>query len=220
MKRAFIPALRFRWLTPVFDPFMAFAFPDLRIKRDLVVRVMQPGAERVLDFGCGTGTLALMIKGRYPQALVRGLDIDSRILRRARQKAFKRSLTISFDRYGGSFFPYGARSFDCVITSFVFHHLSDKQKRIALLEVKRVLRPGGFLFIADFDRSRNPFLRLVFAAVRLLDGRRNTRANAWGLIPKLTEEAGFEAVTEVTHWATLVGEVSCIKAEKLEMDRG
>jgi ubiquinone/menaquinone biosynthesis C-methylase UbiE len=220
MKRAFIPALRLRWLTPVFDPFMAFTFPDLRIKRDLVVSVMQPGAEMVLDFGCGTGTLALMIKGRYPRALVRGLDIDSRILRRARRKAFKSGLTIPFDRYEGSSFPYAARTFDSVVASFVFHHLSDKQKRIALLEVKRVLRPGGSLFIADFDRSRNPFLRLVFAAVRLLDGRRNTRANAWGLIPKLTEEAGFKAVMEVTRWATPLGEVSCLKAEKQSEDRG
>ncbi len=140
MGPAFVPALRFRWLTPVFDPFMAIALPDLRIKRDLAEALQPADSRSILD--------------------------------------------------------------------------------LPLLEIKRVLRPGGTFYTADFDRARNPILRLVFKAVRLLDGRRNTRTNAKGLLPKLMEEAGFTSVGEAARYATMLGEVSTFEAKKaLPIDR-
>jgi SAM-dependent methyltransferase len=214
MAHSFIPALRFHWLTPVFDPFIARALPDLRIKADLVEHLQLADSSSILDFGCGSGTLALMIKRQYPLARVRGLDVDARILARARRKAVASPCELPFDRYGGSRFPYASDSFDAVVTSLAFHHLDDQRKRAALREINRVLKPGGALHVADFDRARNPVLGLIFEAVRLLDGRRNTRANAKGLLPKLIEQAGFTSVEKVARYETALGEVSTLEARK------
>lgn len=66
----FIPALKFQWLTPFFDFFLKWLMPELQFKRRLIE---QAGIEKdygILDIGCGTGTLTVMIKGLYPEAHV------------------------------------------------------------------------------------------------------------------------------------------------------
>ena len=87
----FVPALRFHWLTPVYNPLMSFSLPDIQIKRDLIARLRPESADRILDFSCGTRTLALMVTDQHPSARLRGLDIDSIILAQARRKAVESS---------------------------------------------------------------------------------------------------------------------------------
>ena len=80
---------------------------------------------QVLDFGCGTATLTILIKRRYPGALVRGLDVDEVILAKARRKAEADGADVGFDVYDGGRIPYQDGSFDRIVTCFVLHHLGD-----------------------------------------------------------------------------------------------
>ena len=214
MSLSFVPALRLRLLTPVFDPFMSVAMSDFSIKKDLIKRAHLDGVIDVLDFGSGTGTLAILIKQSYPRAQVKGLDVDEGVIGTARRKIAAAGLTIHLDRYDGGRFPYEEKSFDRVLTSFVFHHLDDPSKKIALRELRRVLKPAGELYLVDFDRSKNLLLRIIFKAVRLLDGRRHTRANAAGLVRAMVTAAGFTRVEEAARYRTIIGEVTCLVGTK------
>jgi ubiquinone/menaquinone biosynthesis C-methylase UbiE len=61
MKRDYVPALRFNWLTPWCDRFMARLYSEACFKGEFVGQAdLEPG-QRVLDLGCGTATLTLII---------------------------------------------------------------------------------------------------------------------------------------------------------------
>ncbi|HVN16665.1 MAG TPA: class I SAM-dependent methyltransferase [Anaerolineales bacterium] len=90
----YIPALSFKWLTPFFDVLVEGPMSALRIRKDLVAQAGDLNGKRVLDVGCGTGTLAMMVKQAYPAADVVGLDGDPQIIEIARSKAKKRGLEI------------------------------------------------------------------------------------------------------------------------------
>lgn len=83
----YIPALSFRWLTPLYDPILKWVMSEEVFKRKLVRRAnIQPGM-KVLDLGCGTGTLRVMLKQAYPNANITGMDGDPQVLAIAREKS-------------------------------------------------------------------------------------------------------------------------------------
>jgi len=86
-RHQYIPALRFGWLTGLYDPVIRWTMREDLFKPGLVEQVgMQPG-HRVLDLGCGTATLTILLKQRQPQSTVAGIDGDPVVLARAREKA-------------------------------------------------------------------------------------------------------------------------------------
>ncbi len=58
----YIPAIRFNWLTPLYDPVMLLLMPEAAFKRCLVEKMNIGKGHRVLDIGCGTVTLTILIK--------------------------------------------------------------------------------------------------------------------------------------------------------------
>jgi ubiquinone/menaquinone biosynthesis C-methylase UbiE len=82
----YIPAVSFDWLTPLYDPIMQVFMPEKAFKRCLVEQMRIEKGHRVLDLGCGTATLAILIKKAHPDAEIVGLDGDQKILEIARTK--------------------------------------------------------------------------------------------------------------------------------------
>lgn len=107
-----------------------------------VAELVPPTAE-VLDIGIGTGNLSqlLIAKG----ARVVGVDQSREMLLRARQKLPGTQLL------EGNFLalPVPDRSVDAVVTTYALHHLPEPDKRLAIAEMVRVLRPGGRIIIGD-----------------------------------------------------------------------
>ena len=156
---------------------------------------IQPG-QRILDVGCGTGTLDLLIKSKHSDADVIGLDPDPEILAIARQKASKSGAGIRFDVGYADQLPYPDASFDRVVSSLVFHHLRHDAKVRAFREVLRVLRPRGELHLADIGRPSNAIVGVAALPLRLIDGIRATEDNLAGRLPAMMGDAGFSEVTE------------------------
>lgn len=124
-----------------------------------------PG-DKVLDAGCGTGTLALMLKTQVGNnGFVAGIDISSGMLRQARIKTDKEGLDIDFRIASIDNIPFSAGFFDVVTATWVIHQLSFPFKKRGLQEIFRVLRPGGHFLLVDLHRITNPvraFLNLPF----------------------------------------------------------
>src|SRR5687767_13009677 len=107
----YIPALSFRWLTPLYDALIDGPMSIARMRKDLLAQMGDLSNKRILDVGSGTGTMAVMIKQAYPAADVVGLDGDPQILEIARSKARNLGIGIQFDQ-GMSFdLPYPDQSF-------------------------------------------------------------------------------------------------------------
>lgn len=210
----FIPALRFGWLTNLYDPLIRWTTRELAIKGRLLEQASIAGGHRVLDVGCGTATLALLAKRRCPSATVVGLDGDARILALARAKVARSRLRLVLTQALSYELPYAAGRFERVLSSLVFHHLTRESKGKTLREIFRVLRPGGELHLADWGRAQNVPMRLAFVAIQLLDGFATTADNVRGLLPAMMAEAGFEQVEETARYATIVGTLCLYRARK------
>jgi ubiquinone/menaquinone biosynthesis C-methylase UbiE len=207
----FVPALGADWLTPLYD-LVAPLVGERRFKRRLVeLANINPGHD-VLDIGCGTGTLALLVQSMRPSAHVTGVDIDPRILAIARKKITRAGAPIEVHQGSATAPPFPPASFDRILTSLMLHHLTTPQKRETFAAAHRLLRPGGELHVADWGKPHNTLMRLAALGFRLADGAETTGANLRGELPNLIAEAGFTGVTETERWMTPFGTLAFIRA--------
>ena len=207
----YIPALRFEWLTPLYDSVMRWGMHEDEFKSDLINQAHIRSGMRVLDLGCGTATLTIQIKQAFPETEVVGLDGDARVLDIGRAKAEKAGLKLTLDQ-GLSFDPpYPDCAFDRVLSSLVFHHLTTHNKQRTMVEVLRVLKSGGELHIADFGKPDTTWARLISLVMAKLE---EASDNFKGRLPALLRTAGFDQVGEQSHHATIFGTLTLYKAIK------
>jgi len=210
----YIPALGLNVLTPLYDPLVALTTRERTFKRLLVAQAAVRGGERVLDLGCGTGTLAVSLKLAVPSAIVVGVDGDERVLARARLKAARAGAEVRFDHALAQQLLYADGSFERVLSSLFLHHLRPQDKRLTLREAYRVLAAGGELHVADWGKPSNAALRAMFYAVQILDGFENTRDNVEGRLGRFFEEAGFKEVSMPAQVHTALGTIALYRAVK------
>lgn len=209
--KSYVHALRYQKLNWLYDPIVRLTTRERTVKEKLT-NALSGHSGRLLDLACGSGTLAILIKQRCPHLTVQGIDGDPDMLGRAERKATEAGSDIGFQQGLADALPFADSSFDVVVSSLFFHHLSSEDKRSAFSEIKRVLAPSGVLLLADWGRPQNLLMRGLFFPIRLLDGLGNTRDNVQGKLPKLIRESGFARVLEIGDIATPLGTISIIKA--------
>lgn len=207
----YIPALRFAWLSALYDPVIKMTMREDTFRRALISQLgVKPGYQ-VLDLGCGTGTLSIVMKQSCPDAEVVGMDADRKILDRAASKALRAGLNLSLEQGMAAALPYANNAFDRVVCSLVLHHLTRGNKRRTLEEVFRVLRPGGELHVADFGKPHNATMSLVSLVIRYFE---EASDNIQGLLPEMFRHAGFRQVEETAQFMTVFGTLSLWRAIK------
>jgi ubiquinone/menaquinone biosynthesis C-methylase UbiE len=189
----YIPAAGSDWLLPLYDPLLRWIVREDAFKRRLVHEArIGPGCE-VLDLGCGTGTLTLLVKHLHAEAKVHGLDGDPKALAIARRKAERAQAEIALDHGLSYELPYPDGSFDRVLSSLLFHHLDRDAKTRTLDEVRRVLKSGGAVHIVDFGK---PSTSLGASLARLICRGDHLRDNLEGRMVELLQDAGFSDAEE------------------------
>lgn len=207
----YISALKFDFLTKLYDPLIKIVMPENLFKNTLIEQANILSGHRVLDFGCGTGTLTIMAKIKSPESTIIGIDVDKKIIDIAKKKIALQRLDIGIDKYDGNAMPYENESFDKVISSLVFHHLIGEQKGNTLKEIYRILKPNGEIHIADFGRPRNRIMKLISYFLQLFEPITD---NIKGLIPDYLKSSGFIDVGENKYFNTVFGTLSLYNARK------
>tara|TARA_R110002110_G_scaffold408762_1_gene630593 strand:+ start:6025 stop:6717 length:693 start_codon:yes stop_codon:yes gene_type:complete len=201
----YVPALKFHFLTPVYDLVVRSTTRERRFKQALIAQAAVRPGQRVLDLACGTGTLSIWAKQRQPSAELVGVDGDPAILGIAERKAKAAGVAVVFDQAMSYALPYPDAHFDRVLTSLFFHHLSWEDKQRTARELLRVLKPGGELHVADWGKPANGLMRVLYLPVQWLDGYSNTEENAKGRLMPMFKATGFIDVQERDHFNTLLG---------------
>ena len=169
---------------------------DARVKAHIAETVCE--GERVLEIGCGTGTLALMLARRG--ATVVGVDTSLAMLEVARERIAAEGLEgrVELRHLDASIiadhFPPGI--FDLIVSTLVFSELPPDEVAYVLRAARQLLAPGGRLAIADEVVPEGTLAHLGWAAVRLplaLVTWLLTRTTTHALrgFPALLAEAGF-----------------------------
>lgn len=163
------------------------------IRKD-IVRIANPRAgEKVLDVGCGTGTLAIMMRKFADGDLdVTGIDAAVEMVEVARRKAEKAKQEIRFEPAVIEALPFGDATFDLATSTYMLHHLPSEVKRDGLCEVRRVLKPGGRFLAVDFASSGGGI------AGHLLSAFGHAHApDSFSELEQTLRDAGFTNVREV-----------------------
>ena len=203
-RRTYIPAAGHDLLLPLYDPILKLLGGDKARKALLEQAEIRP-SQRVLDIGCGTGSLVVLLKRLHPAAEVVGLDTDPKALARAREKTRRAVVSALFDQGFSDALPYPEACFDRVLSSFMLHHLEPDAKRRTLEEARRVLKPGGSLHVLDFGGSEH---RSDGFLARSLHSTRQLPDHFEGRLPELMRESGFADASEVAHRRTPVGRIA------------
>lgn len=169
----------------VYDLYAAYLFRGRRRAafRTLLSAVgVQPG-DRVLDVGSGTGYFARLLAGAVGRdGSVDGIDASPEMVAYAARRA-RRLPNCRFQAGTAESLPYPDGRFDVVVSSFVIHHLPHDAQVPALREMRRVLRPGGSLLVAEVpvgDDMGHPAPPLDGALAEAgLTGIRSGEAGRW-----------------------------------------
>lgn len=205
--RSYIPAAGRDWLLPFYDPLQWLLGGHVQRRGMVAEAEIRPGM-RVLDVGCGTGSLVVELKRTQADVAVTGLDPDPLALGRARAKLERAGLSVRLDEGFADALPYPEASFERVFSSYMFHHLERDVKEGMLREVRRVLAPGGALHLVDFGGEAHDHGLLA----RFFHTHDDLKDNFGGAIPDLMRSAGFADVREVSRKRTILGRVTHYEA--------
>lgn len=209
----YIPALGAKWLTPLYDPFIHWLIREDQFKRHLIHNARIAPDHSVLDLGCGTATLTIMVKQAHPAASVVGLDGDPKVLEIGRAKALRAGANITLEEGLAYQLPYPDQTFDRVLSSLLLHHLTTTDKQRTLQEVARVLRLGGELHVADIGAPKDFWARRTAWLTRHFE---RTADNLDGRLPDMFRAAGLENIAEVANYNVLANTLTLYRAQKLE----
>jgi ubiquinone/menaquinone biosynthesis C-methylase UbiE len=200
-QKQFVPAAGRDVFLPIYDPMVSF-MGAARARKELIKQASIEPNQRVLDLGCGTGTLVVLLKRKYPAAEIVGLDPDPKALRRAKKKVKRAGVSVQLDEGFADELPYDEGTFDRVLSSLMLHHLEDQDRERMLREVLRVLKPAGTFHLLDFaggeDRARGRWGRLI-------DSHAHLEANSEQRILQLMRHAGFMNAAKVKDGSMLFG---------------
>lgn len=153
--------------------------------------------QRVLDVGCGTG--ALTLRAAQKCAKVKGIDVNPQMLEIAQKRVSKAKLAENVKLFEAGVTELGneeTERYDVVMSGLCFSELTEDELNYALREIKRLLKPGGILLVADEAKPKKPIKRIIYWLVRfplaiITYLITQTTTKAIKDLPEKLEKAGF-----------------------------
>lgn len=135
---------------------------DKKWRRALLQKSKLLPAERVCDLACGTGDLTFEFASRMLGGEIVGVDFSEKMLNKAREKLTGREFKTHVEFMQGDILnlPFPDEKFEIVTIAFGIRNVANLEQ--ALLEMKRILKPGGKLLILEFSKPPNPLFRVFY----------------------------------------------------------
>lgn len=137
---------------------------DQRWRKKLVRMIAERDTlpERILDLCCGTGSMMKPLKRQFPQAKILGADFSVRMLHYLRKSFVKDSevkpvICLAADALA---MPFADNSFGLLTCTFGLRNFQSLET--GLLEIYRILRPGGILAVLEFQPPRVRVMGILF----------------------------------------------------------
>ena len=209
----FTPAAGHAALTPVYDVAVRLLTRERRWRKALIEQIAPRDGQAILDVGCGTGTLAIMLKCCAPGARILGLDPDPVVLARAAAKARRAGVEVEWHQ-GLALDSTALGQFDHVVSTLVFHQVSPRGKVAGLQAMFDAAGPGGTVHLADYCRQPEWLMRQLFRIIQALDGKTNTQANVDGAVETILAGLAGKDVAPRTVVRTPSGAISLFRLPK------
>lgn len=180
-----------------YDPITQYALPpnETWVRQELI-NAIRVKPRRILDLGCGTGSMTLMLKQTFPEAEVIGLDLSPYMLVVAEHKANKAGLTLQWRHGQAEHTPFADASFDLITAALLFHETPPAVAQAILRESYRLLKVGGEMVVLDGNQKllrQTEWLTQIFEEPYIQN-------YAVGSVDAWMGKAGFEAVQTQELW--------------------
>ncbi len=180
-----------------YDPITQYALPpnETWVRQSLIDRI-QGQPRRILDLGCGTGAMALMLKSKFPAAEVIGLDLSPYMLVVAEHRAQALGQAVIWRHGLAEATGLPAERFDLITIGLLFHETPPAIAQAILQEAYRLLRTGGEILILDGNQKvlrQSGWLTNIFEEPYIQD-------YAQGSLEAWMGAAGFGAVQSQDVW--------------------
>jgi ubiquinone/menaquinone biosynthesis C-methylase UbiE len=131
--------------------------------------------ERVLEIGCGTGSLTFAMPARANIAAIEAIDYEAQFIAAARERNMDPRINIQ--QGDASSLQFGAGQFDRALSMLVLHFVPDADRAVA--EMRRVVRPGGVAAATVWDNfGGQPGIRMFWDILAAIEPQADTRRNA------------------------------------------
>jgi ubiquinone/menaquinone biosynthesis C-methylase UbiE len=157
--------------------------------------------ERVLDIGCGTGSLTFALPVRKNIAAVQAIDYEAQFVEAARER--NNDSRINIQQGDACSLQFADSQFDRALSMLVLHFVPDSDRAVA--EMRRVVRPGGVAAATVWDNyGGQPGIRMFWDTLAAIEPQADTRRSAFLIRPtnrahelaSAFSRAGFADVTE------------------------
>ena len=136
-------------------------YVDIYWRKVLINLLKKQAPKNILDVATGTGDLAISL-AKENSVTVTGFDLSQKMLDVAKQKVIKEKLQnkVNFIHGDAENMPFQANEFDAITASFGVRNFENLEK--GLMEMNRVLKPDGILYILEFSQPTNYFFKKIY----------------------------------------------------------
>ncbi len=157
-------AFMFDSIAPKYDAMNRFlsARTDIGWRKKAINQLKKDNPKHILDVATGTADMAIMTSKMLNPNKIDGIDISKGMLELGRKKIEKEQLTDKIELHIGDSetINFADNTFDAVMVAFGVRNFENLEK--GLLEMKRVLKPGGRLIVLEFSKPRRKAVKSLY----------------------------------------------------------